>query len=140
MWHKQMMNRMKTPNLHCTTSWIATLILVVACSLLQTTLFAQQGGITPNYREADIREVIEAVQAVTGKTFIVDARVNAKVTLLASEPMSNEEFYAAFLSILRVNSFQAQRHPTLANPTRLRRRCCGLKTSTRRSSFPSCAH
>ncbi len=98
---------MKTPNLHCTTSWIATLTLVVACSLLPTTLFAQQGGITPNYREADIREVIEAVQAVTGKTFIVDARVNAKVTLLASEPMSNEEFYAAFLSILRVNSFQA---------------------------------
>ncbi|MEM6817868.1 MAG: type II secretion system secretin GspD [Pseudomonadota bacterium] len=98
---------MKTPNLHCTTSWIATLTLVVACLLLPTTLLAQQGGITPNYREADIREVIEAVQAVTGKTFIVDARVNAKVTLLASEPMSNEEFYAAFLSILRVNSFQA---------------------------------
>ncbi|MEM7611361.1 MAG: type II secretion system secretin GspD [Pseudomonadota bacterium] len=68
---------------------------------------AQDGMITPNYREADIRQVIDAVQAVTGKNMIIDQRVNAKVTLLSSEPMTPEEFYSTFLSVLAVNNFQA---------------------------------
>ncbi|MEL7310684.1 MAG: type II secretion system secretin GspD, partial [Pseudomonadota bacterium] len=90
------------------TRWLRSLTAFAMLVLASINVTAQDAGsITPNYRDADIREVIEAVQAVTGKTFIVDARVNAKVTLIASEPMSNEEFYSAFLSILRVNSFQA---------------------------------
>jgi general secretion pathway protein D len=54
---------------------------------------AQQATITPNYKEADIRQIIEAVGAVTGKNFILDQRVNAKVTMLSSSPMSPEAFY-----------------------------------------------
>ena len=86
--------------------WLALLALALTLGGGSPVL-AQEGAITPNYRDADIREVIEAVQAITGKTFIVDPRVNAKVTLIASRPMTAEEFYAAFLSILTVNSFQA---------------------------------
>ena len=68
---------------------------------------AQDATITPNYRDADINQVIDAVQAVTGRTMIVDPRVNAKVTLIASEPMSPEDFYLAFLQLLDVNNFVA---------------------------------
>lgn len=82
------------------------LMMLAAVSLLWP-VHAQEGLITPNYREADIRQVIDAVQAVTGRSMIVDQRVNAKVTLLSSEPMTAEEFYAAFLSLLQVNNFQA---------------------------------
>ena len=41
-------------------------------SLAQT-----EGTITPNYKDADLSQIIEAVSAVTGKNFIVDPRVRA---------------------------------------------------------------
>ena len=52
-----------------------------------------QGAITPNYKEADLSQIIEAVSAVTGKNFIVDPRVRAQVTMLSSTPMSPAAFY-----------------------------------------------
>ena len=70
---------------------------------------AQQAGqqIMPNYREADIRQVIEAVGEVTGRNFLVDPRVNASVTLLSFSPMSTDAFYQAFLATLQVHGFAA---------------------------------
>jgi general secretion pathway protein D len=66
-----------------------------------------QGSITPNYKDADLSQIIEAVSAVTGKNFIVDPRVKAQVTMLSSTPMSPAAFYEAFLSILQVHGFVA---------------------------------
>ncbi len=63
--------------------------------------------ITPNYKDADLSQIIEAVSAVTGKNFIVDPRVKAQVTMLSSTPMSPNAFYEAFLSILQVHGFVA---------------------------------
>jgi len=69
---------------------------------------AQQGAmITPNYKDADLGQVIEAVSQVTGKNFIVDPRVRAQVTMLSSTPMSPAAFYEAFLAILQVHGFVA---------------------------------
>ena len=69
---------------------------------------AQQGAqITPNYKDADIGQVIEAVSQVTGKNFIVDPRVRAQVTMLSNTPMSPDAFYEAFLAILQVYEFVA---------------------------------
>src|SRR4029079_11305133 len=42
-----------------------------------------------------------------GKTFIVDPRVRAQVTILSSTPMSPAAFYETFLSILQVHGFVA---------------------------------
>ena len=67
----------------------------------------QEPTITPNYRDADIRQIVEAVGEVTGKNFILDPRIQAKVTMLSSTPMSPEAFYEAFLSILEVNKYVA---------------------------------
>lgn len=67
-----------------------------------------QGAITPNYKEADIRQIVEAVSEITKKTFIIDPRVSGqKVTMLSSTPMSPEVFYEAFLSILEVHQLAA---------------------------------
>src|SRR5262249_35014541 len=49
---------------------------------------AQQQRITPNFKDADITQIAEAVSAATGKTFIIDPRVRAQVTMLSSTPMS----------------------------------------------------
>jgi general secretion pathway protein D len=70
-------------------------------------LLAQEPTITPNYKDADIRQVIEAVGEVTGKNFILDPRVKAQVTMLSAAPMSPDAFYEAFLSILSVYGFVA---------------------------------
>jgi len=68
---------------------------------------AQDSGITLNWKDADIRIVVEAVSEATGKNFILDPRVTGKVNLLSSEPMSKEAFYEAFLSILQVHGYIA---------------------------------
>ena len=68
---------------------------------------AQQAGqrITPNFKNADITQIAEAVSAATGKDFIIDPRVRAQVTMLSSTPMTPAAFYEAFLSILEVYGF-----------------------------------
>ena len=68
---------------------------------------AQEITITPNYKDADIRQIIEAVGEVTGRNFIIDPRVSGNVTMLSSTPMSPEAFYEAFLSILEVYGYVA---------------------------------
>jgi general secretion pathway protein D len=81
--------------------------LSIVCLGFATLADAQQAEITPNYKEADIRQIIEAVGEVTGKNFIIDPRVSAKVTMLSSTPMTAEAFYEAFLSILQVHGYIA---------------------------------
>ena len=67
-----------------------------------------QGAITPNYKEADLRQIVEAVAAVTDKTIIIDPRVTgAKVTMISSTAMSPDAFYEAFLSVLEVHQYAA---------------------------------
>src|ERR1039457_4897190 len=63
--------------------------------------------ITPNYKDADLSQIIQAVSEVTGKNFIIDPRVNAKVTMLSATPMSAAAFYEAFLSVLQVYGYVA---------------------------------
>ena len=85
----------------------ASIVLVLLALVSAPTLPAQQATITPNYKDADIRQIIEAVGEVTGRNFILDPRVKAEVTMLSSVPMSPDAFYEAFLSILSVYGFVA---------------------------------
>ncbi len=82
------------------------LLAATVGSLLTGTVLAQ-ATITPNYKDADIQQIIEAVSAVTGRNFVLDPRVKAQVTMLSSTPMSPEAFYEAFLSILQVYGYVA---------------------------------
>jgi len=63
--------------------------------------------ITPNFKDANIRQIIQAVSAATGKDIIVDPRVNAEVTMYSATPLSPKAFYQAFLSILSVYGYIA---------------------------------
>jgi general secretion pathway protein D len=83
-------------------------LAALLCLTLPLAAGAQQGAqITPNYKDADLGQVIEAVSQVTGKTFIVDPRVRAQVTMLSTTPMNPAAFYEAFLAILQVHGFIA---------------------------------
>ena len=91
-----------------TQSRVRLVVALSLCSLMAAPLtWSQQATITPNYKEADIRQIVEAVGEVTQKNFIIDPRVSAKVTMLSSTPMSPEAFYEAFLSILQVHGYVA---------------------------------
>ncbi len=80
----------------------------LAALLAASLASAQQAQhITANFKDADITQIAEAVSAATGKTFIIDPRVRAQVTMLSSTPMSPGAFYEAFLSILQVYGFIA---------------------------------
>ena len=83
------------------------MIAALALALAMPTALAQEPTITPNYKDADLRQIIEAVSAITGRNFIVDPRVRAQVTMLSAQPMSPDAFYAAFLSILEVHGYIA---------------------------------
>lgn len=84
---------------------------VIAALLLGAGAPAQQPGprITPNFKDADITQLIEAVSAATGRNFIIDPRVRAQVTWLsgAGTSMTPEQFYQGFLSVLQVHGFIA---------------------------------
>ena len=86
-----------------------SIFLLVALTIIAVVpgSFAQESGITLNWKDADIRIVVEAVSEATGKNFILDPRVTGKVNLLSAEPMSQDAFYEAFLSILQVHGYVA---------------------------------
>lgn len=60
-----------------------------------------------NLKNADINVLIATVAEITGKNFIVDPRVEGKVTVITSEPMTPDEVYHTFLSVLRINGYAA---------------------------------
>jgi general secretion pathway protein D len=85
------------------------MVLAAAALMPGSFSLAQQSGarITPNFKDADITQIIEAVSTATGRNFIIDPRVRAQVTMLSTSPMTPEQFYQAFLSILQVHGFVA---------------------------------
>lgn len=60
-----------------------------------------------NLRSADIRAVISEVSRVTGKNFIIDPRVQGKISIVSSTAMSDKALYQVFLSLLQVSGYAA---------------------------------
>ena len=79
---------------------IAALVALALASPLvaQTTL---------NVRDADIRAFIGDAAKVTGRTFIIDSRVQGKVTVVTDRALSRSEYFEIFLSTLRANGLIA---------------------------------
>jgi general secretion pathway protein D len=86
---------------------IAVLLVVVSFAAAAQPRPQEGATITPNYKDADLSQIIQAVSEVTGKNFIIDPRVNAKVTMLSATPMSPAAFYEAFLAVLQVYGYVA---------------------------------
>ncbi len=78
---------------------------VIAALLFSTQVIADE--ITLNLKDADIRALISTVSKFTGRNFIIDPRVKAKITVISSETLTPEEVYEVFLSILQVHGYAA---------------------------------
>lgn len=60
-----------------------------------------------NLKNVDIRTVISRVSKETGKNFVIDPRVQGKVTLVTQKQLKPQELYQMFLAVLQVNGFSA---------------------------------
>ncbi len=85
--------------------WVTAVLAFTATGIVGAQTNGQR--ITPNFKDAEIGVIIEAVAAATGKTIIPDPRVRAQITMLSTTAMTPTEFYEAFLSVLQVHNFVA---------------------------------
>jgi len=60
-----------------------------------------------NLKNADIQTLIQTVSLQSGKNFVVDPRVKARVTVISAKPLGADELYETFLSVLQVHGFSA---------------------------------
>ncbi len=103
--NNRLKDSMKTMTVKTTTTCLALLGTVM---MLSFTASAQQAMSTLNFKDANIRQIVEAVAEITGRSFIIDPRVNASnVTIISSTPLDPDAFYEAFLSVLEVHQLAA---------------------------------
>lgn len=89
-------------------SWRRAIVAgALSACLAGSVAVAQETLYTANYRDADIRMVVEQVQQVIGRPIIIDPRVRAQVTVLSNAPMPAEAFWQTFLAMLEVHGFIA---------------------------------
>jgi general secretion pathway protein D len=82
-------------------------LIAVLVALGTTPLAAQD--FTVNLKETDIQELIKFVAEATNTTIVVDPAVKGKVKVVSSKPVSKDELYDLFLSILEVHGYTAVR-------------------------------
>ena len=100
-----MSDRKKTRYILRLGHWVWLCVLLANPALAATE--ATDKAVTLNLQDADIQALINTVSRATGKNFVVDPRVKAKVNVVSARPMDDEKLYDTFLSILQVHGFTA---------------------------------
>ncbi len=83
------------------------LSLMLAAALVSASPGPAFAQYTLNVRDADIRAFIQDAARITGRTFVIDGRVNGKVSVVTDRPLSRSEYFEIFLSTLRSNGLVA---------------------------------
>ncbi|TZG29651.1 type II secretion system secretin GspD [Sphingomonas montanisoli] len=60
-----------------------------------------------NLRDADVRAFIQDAARVTGRNFVIDPRVQGKVSVVTDRALSKSEYFELFLSTLRASGLVA---------------------------------
>jgi general secretion pathway protein D len=81
------------------------LTLLAAAALVAAT--PALGQYTLNVRDADVRAFIQDAARVMDRSFIIDSRVQGKVSVITDRPLSRSEYFEIFLSTLRANGLVA---------------------------------
>jgi general secretion pathway protein D len=80
---------------------------MLAAALVSATPAPAVAQYTLNVRDADIRAFIQDAARITGRTFVIDGRVNGKVSVVTDRPLSRSEYFEIFLATLRSNGLVA---------------------------------
>lgn len=89
----------------------AVAMAAVMCSSMSSVTSAA-GDHLITMQQADIRAFINNVSIVTGKTFIVDPRVQGKVTISSEQSLSPGEVFEVFKDVMRVHGYTLVRTAT----------------------------
>ena len=95
---------------------IALALALPASAQTVSPMVAQAGTAqrhTLNLSSADIGVLIQTVSEITGRSFVVDPRVEGKVTVISARPMDSDEVWATFESVLKVHGFAVVRSGNL---------------------------
>jgi general secretion pathway protein D len=65
------------------------------------------GKVRIDFNDAEITVIIDAISKLSGKNFIYDDRVRGKVTIISPMPVSPQEAWAVFESVLKIKGFTA---------------------------------
>ncbi|MBN7795427.1 type II secretion system secretin GspD [Parahaliea mediterranea] len=85
----------------------AALLISLSAVVAPQQAIAQE--FTVNLKETDIQELIKFVAEATSTTIVVDPSVKGKVKVVSAKPVTRDELYNLFLSILEVHGYTAVR-------------------------------
>ncbi len=80
-------------------------------AVVSTSRKVPPGQMLFNFDNANIRAVIRTVAELTGKNFLIDPRVQGKVTIVSASPVSLKAAYQIFLGALKAQGFTAVAGP-----------------------------
>ncbi len=80
-------------------------LLLISLLFSQSLFVLAVDKLTMNMRDADIRVLIQWVADNTGKNIVVHNAVQGKVTVLSPQPLTPDEAYQVFLSVLQVHDY-----------------------------------
>ncbi|MDZ4260846.1 MAG: secretin N-terminal domain-containing protein, partial [Pseudomonadota bacterium] len=83
--------------------------LTAMATVASPSMAREAANITFSLKDAELETVVATVAEFTGKNFIIDPRVKGKVTVISAKPMTADEVYQTFLSLLEVHNFAAVR-------------------------------
>ena len=83
---------------------------VLATAMLLTLALGAQGETGSwqiNLKDAELDAFISEVARITGKNFVIDPRVQGRITIVSSTALDEDGVYELFQSVLRVHGFAA---------------------------------
>jgi general secretion pathway protein D len=83
--------------------WLVTALLSLPGS--GSAIAADEMMITLDFQNVELVDMISTISELTGKNFLYDETVRGKVSILSPEPVSLDEAYRLFLTVLRVRGF-----------------------------------
>lgn len=91
-----------------------TIALLVGCLLFTTAQgwsadpqmgASDKGGITLDFQSVELVDLIKTISELTGINFVYDEQVKGKVTIISPKPMSVDEAYNLFRTVLNIKGF-----------------------------------
>ncbi|PLX93054.1 MAG: type II secretion system protein GspD [Desulfuromonas sp.] len=93
-------------------NFTSAFVILLLCPLLlagplTTTTHAQVDGIgiTLDFKDIELTDLIRTVSELTGKNFVYDDTIRGKATIISSQQMSVNEAYQLFLTVLNVKGY-----------------------------------
>ncbi|NOX24566.1 MAG: type II secretion system secretin GspD [Deltaproteobacteria bacterium] len=76
-----------------------------SCLAQAGTASAPKGGISLDFKNIELPDLIKAISKITRKNFVYDGKVRGKVTLISPRRVSLEQAYQTFLAVLNIKGY-----------------------------------